>query len=155
LVAHFAGTDVHVRVEQPEPLGTAGALANLRDWIDGRDVIVHNADAWHDADLRAFADGWDGNRMRLLVVPRPPASDFGPNLYAGVCLLPWPLVSHLDPVPSGLYEVLWRDAHARDELEFVVHSGAWFDCGTPEALRAANDHAVLSPETPPPGGRFR
>ena len=138
LVDHFAGTDVLVRVEAPEALGTAGALANLRDWIDGRAVLVHNADAWHDADLRAFVAGWAGAKMRLLVVPRPPASDFGANRYAGVSLLPWRALTDLAVEPTGLYEVLWQDAEARGELEFVVHTGEWFDCGTPETLADAN-----------------
>ena len=137
LVEHFAGTDVLVRVEQPEALGTAGALGNLRDWIDGRDVLVHNADAWHDADLRPFVASWDGASMRLLVVRRPPVADFGEHQYAGVCLLPWRAVAALHPSPSGLYEVLWRDADPA-ELEFVVHGGVWFDCGTHDDLAAAN-----------------
>src|SRR5687767_16032024 len=35
LDAHLAG-DVHRSVEEDEPLGTAGALGQLRGWIDGR-----------------------------------------------------------------------------------------------------------------------
>ena len=47
LERHLAGRDVHVSVEQPVALGTAGALGALRDWIAGRDVLVTNADAWY------------------------------------------------------------------------------------------------------------
>ena len=34
-------------VESPEALGTAGALGNLRDWIDGAPVLLTNADAFY------------------------------------------------------------------------------------------------------------
>src|SRR5574338_1313365 len=46
VVAHLAGLDVHVNVEQPEALGTAGAVAALAPWLDGAHALVHNADAW-------------------------------------------------------------------------------------------------------------
>ncbi len=50
-LAHLAGRAVHVSVEEPVALGTAGALGRLRPWIDGRPVLVTNADAWLPADL--------------------------------------------------------------------------------------------------------
>ncbi|MGI9118832.1 MAG: sugar phosphate nucleotidyltransferase, partial [Acidimicrobiales bacterium] len=50
LEAHLAGR-VHLSVEEPQALGTAGAVANLRGWLDGRALLVVNADAWHTADL--------------------------------------------------------------------------------------------------------
>lgn len=50
LEAHLAGR-VHVSVEEPDVLGTAGALGQVRDWIDGRATVVVNADAWHRIDL--------------------------------------------------------------------------------------------------------
>jgi NDP-sugar pyrophosphorylase family protein len=37
---------VHRSWERPEALGTAGALGALRPWLDGRAVLVTNADAW-------------------------------------------------------------------------------------------------------------
>jgi mannose-1-phosphate guanylyltransferase/MurNAc alpha-1-phosphate uridylyltransferase len=38
--------DVHGSVEPGEARGTAGAFGLLRDWIDGRPVLLTNADAW-------------------------------------------------------------------------------------------------------------
>jgi NDP-sugar pyrophosphorylase family protein len=55
-----------------------------------------------------------------------------------VALLPWRTIARLEPAPSGLYEVSWRDADARGEIHVVVYDGAWFDCGTPASLRDAN-----------------
>lgn len=140
IVEHLRGRPVHVAVEAPQALGTAGALGNLRPWIDGRAVLVHNADAWHDAELAGtLARGWEGETMRLLAVDVGGPADFGDLLYAGVCLLPWVAVEGIAPRPSGLYEVLWRDR--LDELELVVHAGAYYDCGTPASYLAANLHA--------------
>src|SRR5688500_8894369 len=54
LVAHL-GDRATVSVEAPRALGTAGAVAALRPWLDGRPALVVNADAWHTADLAALA----------------------------------------------------------------------------------------------------
>lgn len=141
MVAHLqcAEPDAHRSIEEPVALGTAGALGQLRDWIAGRPTIVHNADAWFppDLDLRGFVAGWDGERVRLLVVPargdaRP---DFGDGtVFAGISCNPWPVVAPLRPEPSGLWEAAWRHA----DLDLVVHEGPWFDTGTPSTYLAAN-----------------
>lgn len=133
LVAHLAGR-VHLSIEAT-PLGTAGALGNLRPWIDGRDVLVLNADAWRRGGLEELLDGWDGVRQRLLVTPDPPRGDFGELRYTGAALLPWRLVTTLRPEPSGLYEVLWR---GRDDLDLVVTRHEFHDCGTPADYLDAN-----------------
>ena len=82
LEAHLDGR-VHVSVEEPEALGTAGAVGKLRDWIDGRPAVVVNADAWHRFDLTSLVEGWDGERVRLLVVEDRDRGDFGPWRFCG------------------------------------------------------------------------
>src|SRR5690349_194199 len=72
--SHLAGR-VHLSIEEREALGTAGGVANLKDWVGGRNALVLNADAWHDADLVAFVRGWDGERVRLLIA----GEEFGPS----------------------------------------------------------------------------
>lgn len=146
VVAHL-GLRAHVSVEQPEPLGTAGALGRLRDWIDGRDVLLTNADAWivtSDASsehaLDGLVRGWDGERCRLLVVPAEAdvRRDFGDSRYVGACLLPWALVRELAPEPSGLYEVLWREQERQGRLKLVTHDGPALDVGRPADYLRAN-----------------
>lgn len=136
---------VHVQVEQPEVLGTAGALGGLRDWIGGRDALVTNADAYLPGGLAALVQGWDRQRCRLLVVPVERGGDFtdaaGPVRYVGACLLPWRVVRALEPVPTGLYEVVWRAAHAAGQLDFVRSAAVAIDCGTPSDYLRANLHA--------------
>ncbi|MEQ1785665.1 MAG: sugar phosphate nucleotidyltransferase [Acidimicrobiales bacterium] len=134
LDAHLAA-DVHRSVEASEPLGTAGALGHLRDWIDGRAVLVVNADAWCPGSLEAFVDGWDGERIRLLL-----AGDDALRPTSGVAgaLMPAADVDALAATPSGLYEVSWRAGQAAGRVDVVRHDGPFVDCGTPQQYLAAN-----------------
>ncbi len=136
VTAHLAGSGVHVSYE-PVALGTAGALGHLREWLDGRDVLVLNGDAYRPGDLASFVEGWDGERVRLLTVHAPGRGDFGDRLFAGASLHPWRLVRDLAAEPTGLYEVLWRHV----EPELVPWDGTFVDCGTPRDYLAANMHA--------------
>lgn len=140
LVAALVGRDVHVSLEQPAALGTAGALGALRDWVDGRAVLVTNADAYYGAGdpVGEMVAGWDGDRPRLLCVRTGAASDFGDLHYVGTALLPWWSVRDLEAVPSGLYEVSWRELHQVGRVELVVTDAEAVDCGTPADYLAAN-----------------
>ncbi len=66
LESHLAGR-VHLSFEDGEALGTAGALGHLRDWIAGRPVLVVNGDTWCPQSMEVLLDGWDGERIRVLV----------------------------------------------------------------------------------------
>lgn len=138
VVEHVRDLDVTVSVEAPEALGTAGAIAQLAGWLDGAHAMVHNADAWIPEPPGDFVTGWDGTRPRLLVRRTDGASDFGPFRFLGLSLLPQPEVARLRAEPSGLYEVVWREAWRRGELDLVEHDGIAFDVGTAERLLAAN-----------------
>lgn len=150
LVAHCTGR-ARVSVERPVALGTAGALGRLRDWLDGRDVLLTNADAYLPTALAGFAAGWDGERSRLLCSPlaadEAGAGDFtepsgGRRLrYVGACLLPWRAVRELPAEPAGLYEKLWRAEEAAGRLDLSVTSATAVDCGTPAQYLRANLHA--------------
>lgn len=129
------GPRAHVVHETPEALGTAGAIANLRPFIDGRAAVVVNGDTWCPGGLGPLVDDWDGERVRVFV---PGSDDFGPRSPIVGTLLPWRVVRTLEVTPSGLYEVVWRDEHAAGRLEVVRYDGAWVDCGTPSDLLEAN-----------------
>lgn len=129
---------VHVSVEYDQALGTAGAVGALRGWVDGRAALVVNADTWSPEDLAAFAAGWDGERVRLLVAYDPDRGDFGHWRYVGACLLPWSIVRDLAPAPSGFFEVSWGDLHARGALDLAPASGRYIDCGNVGNYLSAN-----------------
>lgn len=138
VVAHLEGRGVHVNVEAPLALGTAGAIAALRPWLDGADVLVQNADAWIPSPPPHFVTGWDRQRPRLLVRRTPDAADFGRYRFLGLSLLPARAAQRLRAEPTGLYEVLWRQAWEAGALDLVEHVGTAFDVGTPARLLAAN-----------------
>ena len=135
--AHLAGR-VHVSGEEPDVLGTAGALGQLRDWIDGRATVVVNADAWHRFDLSVLLDGWDGERVRLLAVEDAVRGDFGPLRQCGASIMPWSEVRLLPAAFAGLYEACWAPRWAEGRLELIACAGPFFDCGTPADYLAAN-----------------
>ncbi|HEX2808171.1 MAG TPA: NTP transferase domain-containing protein [Kineosporiaceae bacterium] len=153
IAVHVQGR-AHLSRESPHALGTAGALGALHDWIGGRDVLLTNADAYLPDGLPGFTAGWDGERCRLACTPADPADPADPAgaadfrtadgrgvRYVGACLLPWRLVRGLAATPSGLYEVLWRGAHERAELDLWLAPGIAMDCGTVADYLRANLHA--------------
>jgi MurNAc alpha-1-phosphate uridylyltransferase len=151
IVAHV-GARAHVSVEPGRPLGTAGALGKLRDWIAGRAVLVANSDAYlSPGDLRPLLHGWDRETVRMLGVPTTPddpnrfgelASRTGKRSsylkFAGASLLPWRWVEDLLPEPAELVRTVWRPAEAAGVLELVRHHGTYLDTGTPTDYLAAN-----------------
>jgi GTP:adenosylcobinamide-phosphate guanylyltransferase len=135
IVDHVAGR-AFVSVEQPQALGTAGAIGQLRPWLGERDVLIMNADVWYDVspDLRAFVTGWDRVRPRLLVTHDPDRPDFPDGWrFAGISLLPNAIASRLAPVPTGLYEAVW----ASTDIDLVPTGVTYIDCGSPEDLARA------------------
>lgn len=151
VVAHV-GARAHLSVETPPLLGTAGGVANLRDWIDGRGVLVGNADAYlahrlaePGPDIAALLSGWDGRTVRLLGRPGAALGEpgtFDGHYFAGFSLLPWRYVARLRVEPSDLVHTVWRPAEAVGELDVVRYDGTFLDTGTPENLLAANLHVA-------------
>jgi N-acetyl-alpha-D-muramate 1-phosphate uridylyltransferase len=140
--------DVHRSVEVERPLGTAGALGQLRSWIAGRGTLVVNADAWCPGPLADFAAGWDGERIRLLI---PGSDELRPDSAIAGALMPWSDVAGLAPEPSGLFEVSWRQAVRDGRIDVVRHDGAFVDCGTPQDYLAANLQASGGESVVEPG----
>ncbi|MFC4021228.1 sugar phosphate nucleotidyltransferase [Micromonospora sp. GCM10011542] len=151
VIAHV-GDRAHLSVEPGDPLGTAGGVANLRDWIDGRPVLVGNADAYladpaaaPGPDIAALLDGWDGHAVRLLGQPAADPSapgTFAGHHFTGFSLLPWRLVRDLPVVFADLVRAVWRPAEADGALEVVPYPGTFYDTGTPADYLAANLHAA-------------
>lgn len=127
--------DVHLSIESPEALGTAGALAAMAPWIDGRDVVVVNGDTWCPGGLGRLVDGWDRSVIRILVADDAP---FGPRSAVAGALMPAADVAALAAEPSGLWEVSWRTALADGRVETVHHDGPFVDCARPADYLRAN-----------------
>lgn len=144
VVAHVAGRAT-LSVEPDGPLGTAGGVARLRDWVDGRPVLVGNADAYlAGGTIDSLLAGWDGQTVRLLGVPARPGTvgTFAGYGFAGFSLLPWPCVRDLPAGPGELVRALWRPAEAAGALAVVEFGGYFRDTGTLAGYLAANRHAA-------------
>lgn len=149
VVAHV-GDRAHLSLEPDGPLGTAGGIGRLRDWIGGRGVLAGNADAYladphrePGRDIAALMDGWSGATVRMLTLPLPPGATggFSGRRFAGFSLLPWARVRELPPEPGDLVR-LWRAAEAAGELELIPYAGTYIDTGTPADYLSANLHAA-------------
>ncbi len=138
LIEHLDGR-VRLSVERGEALGTAGAIAPLLDWIDGRPLVVVNGDTWCPGGLDALLDGWDGETIRVLV---PGGGPFGPTSPVAGAVMPWATIRDLRPQPTGLWEVRWRQAHAEGRIESVAHAGPFVDCADPADYLDANLQAA-------------
>lgn len=134
-VVAAVGSGAHVSVERGEALGTAGGVANLRPWIDGRAVLAVNGDTWTTIDLRPLVEGWDGQLVRVLVVG---ADELAPGVGILGSLLPPDVVATLPRRPAGLYETCWREAEASGRLEVVRGDGPFVACDRPVDYLRAN-----------------
>jgi len=147
-VAPHLATPVHLSLEEPEALGTAGALGALRGWLDGRGALVVNGDTWCEARFEEFVAGWDGERIRIMVTGDAP---FGPRSGVVASLVPWPDIAPLAATPSGLYELCWRAAAEAGRVDTVAYHGPFVDCARPADYLRANMEALLRHTTPTPG----
>lgn len=134
VVAHVAGR-AFVSVEPVEALGTAGGVAHLRPWLDGRPALVVNGDTWTSIPLGPLVEGWDGSTVRLLVRG---ADVLGPGAAIVGCVLPAAEVATLPDAPAGLYEVCWRPAQEAGRLEVVRADGPFVACDRLVDYLAAN-----------------
>jgi len=139
-IVEHVGDRALASVEEPDALGTAGAIGQLRSWLGDRDVLIMNSDVWYDSDVdvRAFVREWDRLRPQLLVVRDDARPDFeGKWRFAGMSLLPNAVAKSFSPVPSGLYELVW----SRVQVDLVPTEAAYMDCGTLADLERARARA--------------
>jgi NDP-sugar pyrophosphorylase family protein len=143
VIAHLRGhgrrseatrPEVRISRESPEALGTAGALAQLADWIDGSAVLAVNADTYTTASLAAVVEAWDGESVLVAHT----GTRFKPGVGVVASITPASAVASLSAVPSGLYQTLWKPLSERGALQTVAVSGCFIDCGTPFDLWRAN-----------------
>ncbi len=145
-------------VEEPQPLGTGGALKYAEDLLEDRFLML-NGDVLTDIDLAAQLDqhARTGARATLALVEvpdpsayglvrlaedhavtafveKPPPGSTGPNLInAGAYILERDVLSGM--APAGTNISIERDVFPRlvgDGLFGYPASGYWLDIGTPE-----------------------
>lgn len=135
-ITEHVGDRAHVSDERcyPEELGTAGAIGALREWLDGRPAVVVNGDTWTDVDLAPLLDGWDGERVRVLVHD----GTLEPGARVVASIVPAADAAAMPATPLGLSNGLWWPAQAAGRLESVRGSGRFISCDRPSDYLRAN-----------------
>lgn len=136
LVAHLDGR-VHLSIEEGEALGTGGAVGALRGWLDGRAALVVNGDTWTSIDLAPLLDGWDGERVRVLV-HGPPGTTLHSLPGVVASLVPAHDVVRLPATPIGLSNGLWAPAEAEGRFEVIAREGTFIPVDRPSDYLRAN-----------------
>jgi NDP-sugar pyrophosphorylase family protein len=149
--------------EEPEPLGTVGALHLLRKKLDGTFFMV-NGDVLTDLNLNAFAAAHrrHGGPLTIATVRRSIRVDYGviedvdnqvvqfkekPNLShlvsMGVyCMEPDVLDYIPAGVPFGFDDLTFAMLRAKVPIHTFLHPGFWLDVGRPEDFIKAQELAL-------------
>lgn len=164
--------------EEPEILGTAGALRNAAAFLEDGDFVVVNSDAAIEPDFGQLlsAHRASGRAATLCVVenreperytPLQAEGDritaFGvhtprPLLYTGVCVLAPRLLARIPRGETQLASDLWQPllSEGREEIGFVRHEGPFSDLGRPsDFLRASLEALERGGPFPHGSGTFR
>ena len=167
LIRGFCGDggrwDLRIKyLEEPEPLGTVGALSLLRDELDERFLVI-NGDVLTDLNLRAFVDCHREHAADLTIATarRTIRMDFGiiedvdgavvrfrekPNLTQVVsmgvyCMEPKVLRQIPSGVPFGFDNMMSCMLDQGMSVHSFPHNGFWLDIGRVEDFQKAQDLA--------------
>jgi MurNAc alpha-1-phosphate uridylyltransferase len=163
-----ARADIDIAISyEPERLETGGGVTRALPLLGDSPFYVANSDSvWLDGPTPAMnrlAAIWDAERMDVLMLlmaaPRSelyegpgdfmmdasgrltfrPERRIAPYVYSGLHIVHPRLFAE---APEGSFRLtrLWRKAEAEGRLFGLVHDGAWFHVGTPDALAAADGH---------------
>jgi mannose-1-phosphate guanylyltransferase len=164
-VEGYSGLTFHVS-EEPEPRGTAGAIAQAAEYLDGDSAVVLNADILSDVDIaklvqthvaagrQATICGYavtDPSRYGLLRVtgdsivgfdekPDGVSIEEKPYINAGIYVLEPEVIAG---IPKGRPVSIERETFPQliarhGALTLYQHEGLWLDVGTFESYFAAN-----------------
>jgi NDP-sugar pyrophosphorylase family protein len=162
--------------EEPEILGTAGALRNAAEWLSGNDFFVVNSDAALEPEFEALLSRQrqTGRAATLLVTENqeparftPLASEgdrvtaFGrmspwPLVYTGVCALSPRVLARIPEGERSLVDDLWQPMlDSGEEIGWLLHDGPFSDLGTPrDFLRATRQALTRGGPFSPESGEF-
>jgi MurNAc alpha-1-phosphate uridylyltransferase len=135
---------------EPEPLETAGGIAQAAPLLGAAPFLLVNADVYCEVDFRRLLAVELGRRLaHLVLVPNPAhraGGDFtlddgkvgngsGPRYtYAGIAVMAPALVAGVKAGEKAPLAPLLRAAAGRGLISGELHRGAWQDVGTRERL---------------------
>jgi MurNAc alpha-1-phosphate uridylyltransferase len=135
---------------EPQPLESAGGIANARALLGTAPFALVNADVYCDFNLAALRErALEGDLAHLVLAPNPPhhaAGDFSLEAgkagnapaprytYAGIALVDPALVAPVRAGDKAQLAPLLRAAADAGRLSGELHRGLWRDAGTAERL---------------------
>ncbi len=142
-------------------LDTGGGIVKALPLLGDAPFFVFNGDGiLTDGEtpmIRRMADAWDADQLDVLMLVHPRESAHGfdgagdfflsgdgrlhrrgtaptaPFVYAGAYIMHPRLLAGEKPEPFSMNRV-WNQAIANNRMSAIVHDGAWFHVGTPEAV---------------------
>lgn len=145
------GVELYYSHEGDTPLGTGGGIRKALRQLGESPFILVNGDIWTDFDyaqLPAFISG----QVHLLMVNNPGHNPDGDFVYAAgkVAMRGQPMFTYsgIGIYKPGLFAAadepvfslvpLLKQAIQQDQVSGQLHTGLWFDIGTPERLQQLN-----------------
>jgi MurNAc alpha-1-phosphate uridylyltransferase len=135
---------------EPQPLESAGGIAQARALLGREPFALVNADVYCDFDLAALRErALEGDLAHLVLAPNPPhhaAGDFSLEAgkagnapaprytYTGIALVDPALVAPVRAGDKAQLAPLLRAAADAGRLSGELHRGLWRDAGTAERL---------------------
>lgn len=124
------GMPIHHSVET-EPLGTGGALANAREFLTSRRILVMNGDTWCEPDFKSLLESGSPADFLVVAVQVPDASRYGTlKIDSSGRLLAFQEKSHLSApgiINAGMYllsqEILAKLPQTKTSLETQILPG--------------------------------
>jgi MurNAc alpha-1-phosphate uridylyltransferase len=145
------GLSITYSHERPEPLETGGGIFHALPLLGNAPFLLVNGDVWTDIDFGPLRrDPPEGSLAHLVFVPNPPQHARGDFVlengrvsdregarytYAGVGIYRPEFFAGCRPGKFPLLPLL-RSAIARGAMTGELHTGRWYDIGTPERLAA-------------------
>ena len=156
----WLGMPIHHSVEN-EPMGTAGALALARNYLQSERVLVLNGDTWLEPDFKAFAAAAEDSDFCIAGATVPDASRYGMlesdasgrlfsfaektqaatsgTINAGMYLITQNLLASLPVEPLSLEHQVLPGLTLEQRVKVFPTDSPFLDIGTPESFRIAGE----------------
>ena len=165
-VKERADPKVAISDEREMLLETGGGLIKAQPQLPDPFFCLNSDNIWLEGPRDAFADlseAWDPDRMDalLLLVPHTGAHNYrgkgdfhidsvgrvsrrrsgriAPFIYSGIQLVSHRLLRDPPDEPKFSTNILWSRAIEEGRLFGIAFTGAWFEVGTPEAIKPTEE----------------
>jgi NDP-sugar pyrophosphorylase family protein len=156
--SEWMGMQIHHSVEK-KPMGTAGALALAKNFLQSDRILVVNGDTWFEPDFTAFAEAAEGSEFCIAAAHVPNASRYGTldwdadgrlisfkeksdspdsgSINAGVYLVSQNLLASLRVEPLSLERAVLPGLALNRRVKVLPSDAPFLDIGIPADYAAA------------------